>query len=97
MARPIISLLFPELCGVVQPLAGEVAVRREAIAGLELAGGYGVELAMLIDVSRRFGVASIAEVDLDVRTHRNRPLHELAPQARAVLEVGLRRAGIEVR
>jgi glucosyl-3-phosphoglycerate synthase len=97
VARPIISLLFPELCGVVQPLAGEVAVRREALAGLELAGGYGVELAMLIDVSRRFGVASIAQVDLDVRTHRNRPLHELAPQARAVLEVGLRRAGIEVR
>ena len=52
---------------------------------------------MLIDVSRRFGVGSIAQVDLDVRTHRNRPLHELAPQARAVLEVGLRRAGIEVR
>ena len=30
-ARPVLSLLFPELSGVVQPLAGEVAVRREAL------------------------------------------------------------------
>ncbi len=28
VARPLVSLLFPELSGVVQPLAGEVAVRR---------------------------------------------------------------------
>ena len=96
VARPALALLFPELAGVVQPLAGEVAVRREALVGLELAGGYGVELAMLIDVSRRFGVTSIAQVDLDVRAHRNRPLHELAPQARDVLRVALSRAGVEV-
>jgi glucosyl-3-phosphoglycerate synthase len=94
VARPVLSLLFPELSGVVQPLAGEVAVRREALAGIELADGYGVELGMLIDISRRFGVISIAQVDLDVRTHRNRPLHELAPQARDVLEVALRRARV---
>ncbi len=96
VARPVLSLLFPQLSGVRQPLAGEVAVRREALAGIALADGYGVELGMLIDVSRRFGVGSIAQVDLDVRTHRNRPLHELAPQARDVLDVAFRRAGFDV-
>ncbi len=94
VARPLISLLFPELSGVVQPLAGEVAVRREALEGLELADGYGVELGMLIDISRRYGLRSVAQVDLDIRAHRNRPLHELAPQARDVLEVALHRAGV---
>ncbi|MGA3354378.1 MAG: glucosyl-3-phosphoglycerate synthase [Acidimicrobiales bacterium] len=94
-ARPVLSLLFPELCGVVQPLAGEVAVRREALAQLELADGYGVEMGMLIDISRRYGTGSIAQVDLEVRTHRNRPLHELAPQARDVLQAALRRAGVK--
>jgi len=94
VARPVLSLLFPELSGVVQPLAGEVAVRREALKGIELAGGYGVELGMLIDIWRRYGTGSISQVDLDVRTHRNRPLHELAPQAREVLDVALRRAGV---
>ena len=49
---------------------------------------------MLIDISRRYGAGSIAQVDLDVRMHRNRPLHELAPQAREVLDVALRRAGV---
>ncbi len=34
---------------------------------------------MLIDISRRYGVGSIAQVDLEVRAHRNRPLHELGP------------------
>ncbi len=94
VARPVLSLLFPELSSVAQPLAGEVAVRREALDGVELAAGYGVELAMLIDISRRYGLASVAQVDLDVRTHRNRPLYELAPQARDVLDVALRRAGV---
>jgi glucosyl-3-phosphoglycerate synthase len=96
VARPVLALLFPELSGVVQPLAGEVAVRREALESIELADGYGVEIGMLIDISRRFGVGSIAQVDLEVRTHRNRPLHELAPQARDVLDVALRRAGVRV-
>ena len=96
VARPIVSLLFPELAGVIQPLAGEVAVRREALGQIELAEGYGVELGMLIDISRRYGVSSIAQVDLEVRAHRNRPLHELAPQARDVLDVALRRAGVRV-
>jgi glucosyl-3-phosphoglycerate synthase len=96
VARPVLSLLFPQLSGVLQPLAGEVAVRREALVGMDLADGYGVELAMLIDVSRRFGLGSIAQVDLDVRKHRNRPLHELAPQARDVLDVALRRAGVDL-
>ena len=96
VARPLMSLLFPELSGVVQPLAGEVAVRREARSQVELADGYGVELGMLIDISRRFAVTSIAPVDPDVRTHRNRPLHELAPQARDVPDIALRRAGVQL-
>ena len=94
VARPVLSLLFPELSGVVQPLAGEVAVRRDALEQLELADGYGVEIGMLIDISHRFGPGSLAQVDLDVRVHRNRPLHELAPQARDVLEVAIGRAGV---
>ncbi len=38
-----------------QPLAGEVAARRELLEGLPFATGYGVEIAMLIDVWREPG------------------------------------------
>jgi glucosyl-3-phosphoglycerate synthase len=92
VARPLLSLLFPKLADIVQPLAGEYAGRRDALELLPFVEGWGVELAMLIDVVDRFGRDAITQVDLGVREHRNRPLAELAPQALAVLATGLRRA-----
>ncbi|HLG68624.1 MAG TPA: glucosyl-3-phosphoglycerate synthase [Acidimicrobiales bacterium] len=92
VARPLIELLFPELAGVRQPLAGETAAPRWVLEKIEFAAGYGVELGLLVDVSRRFGVSSIAQVDLGVRVHRNRPLEELRPQALDVLRAALARA-----
>lgn len=93
LARPLLRRLFPELAFVRQPLAGEVAVRREALDGMVLEPGYGVEIGMLIDVCRRFGASAIAQVDLGERVHRNRPLEELAGQADEVLAAVLSRAG----
>jgi len=91
MARPLLEVLFPHLVGVRQPLAGETAAPRRVLEKLSLAGGYGVELALLVDVAQRFGPAAIAQVDLGVRVHRNRPLTELRPQAVDVLRAALAR------
>lgn len=96
VARPLISLLFPSLVPIVQPLAGEYAVRREVVELLPFVQGYGVDLALLVDVALRFGLSSIAQVDLGVRVHRNRPLDQLGPQAMAVIQTALRRADIPV-
>jgi len=91
LARPLLRRLVPELAFVRQPLAGEVAVRRAALDGLVLEPGYGVEIGMLIDVARRFGPDAIAQADLGMRVHRNRPLDELAGQADEVLAAVLSR------
>ncbi len=91
LARPLLRRLFPQLAFVRQPLAGEVAVRRDALADMVLEPGYGVEIGMLIDVARRFGPSAIAQVDLGERVHRNRPLGELAGQADEVLAAVLAR------
>jgi glucosyl-3-phosphoglycerate synthase len=96
LARPLLRRLFPELAFLRQPLAGEVAVRRDALEGLMLEPGYGVEIGMLIDIARRFGPPAIAQVDLGTRVHRNRPLGELAGQADEVLEAVLARVGREL-
>jgi len=93
-ARPVLALLFPELAAVIQPLAGETASRRTTLLDLGIEPDYGVEIGLLIDVARRSGARSIAQVDLGRRTHRNRPLDELRPMAREVLRVALDRAGI---
>ena len=94
VARPVIDLLFPHLSAVRQPLAGETAAPRTVLDKTGLAPGYGVELALLIDVAEHFGVEQVAQVDLGVRIHRNRPLAELRPQATDVLGAALRRAGV---
>lgn len=93
VARPALSMWFPELARLRQPLAGEYATRREVARSLRLAPGYGVDVGILIDVARRWGTASVAEVDLGRRTHRNRSLEELGPQALTVLHAAAARAG----
>jgi glucosyl-3-phosphoglycerate synthase len=92
VARPLLSLLFPKLTDIVQPLGGEYAARRSALEVLPFVEGWGVELGLLIDVVERFGTDAVAQVDLGTREHRNRPLDELAPQAREVMATALQRA-----
>jgi glucosyl-3-phosphoglycerate synthase len=96
VARPVISSLFPHLAGFVQPLAGEYAGRRSLLETVPFVEGWGVELGLLIDLVANFGEDALAQVDLDVREHRNRPLEQLGSQAMAILVTGLRRAGVPV-
>ena len=95
MARPLISVFFPRLADLRQPLAGECAAPRDVLEALPFVGGYGVDLALLIDVTERFGTAGLVQCDLGVRVHRNRALSELSGQSLAILQVGLARAGVE--
>jgi GTP cyclohydrolase I len=90
----LLSRFFPELAGFAQPLAGEYAGTRTLLESLPLVQGWGVEIGLLIDVVRAVGLANVAQVDLGVREHRNRPLKELAPQAMAILLTTLGRAGV---
>jgi glucosyl-3-phosphoglycerate synthase len=95
MARPLISTFFPHLTGVVQPLGGEYAGRRHALEQVPFVEGWGVEIGLLVDVVHRFGIQALAQVNLGVREHRNRSLAELAPTAMAILQIALRRVGID--
>lgn len=84
-ARPLLNLFYPELAGVRQPLAGEIAADRALLERLPFATGYAVEIAMLIDVYKEVGLDGMAQVDLDVRQNEHQPLNDLAPMAYAVL------------
>ena len=93
-ARPLLAQFFPELSEVAQPLSGEYAGRRSLLEQLPFVVGYGVDVALLIDAARRAGIDRIAQVDLGTRHHRNRTLAELGPQAVAVTQTILDRAGV---
>lgn len=84
VARPLLSLFFPEIAELHQPLAGEFAGRRTMLEAIPFATGWGVEVGMLIDMSRGFGASSIGQVDLGVRLHRHHRLETLAIQAAEV-------------
>lgn len=96
VVRPLVSLLAPQLSWVEQPLAGEVAVRRTMIEQLPIVQGWGVEVALLLDVIERFGPGAIAQVDLGERRHRHHDLMDLRVQAAEVAATLLRRTGVEL-
>lgn len=91
VARPLLSLFFPELTGLDQPLAGEFAGRRAYLEQIPFVEGWGAEIGMLIDLSQKFGADSIGQVDLDTRRHRHRSLLELSVQAAEVMATALAR------
>ncbi len=84
-ARPLLALLFPPLAGLVQPLAGEWAVRREHLAQLSVPTGYAVEIASLIDTWRTRGLDAIAQVDLGRRAHSHQALLDLGAMSTQIL------------
>jgi glucosyl-3-phosphoglycerate synthase len=92
-ARPALQLFYPQLASIEQPLAGEIAARRDLLERLPFATGYAIEIAMLIDAYELAGFDAIAQVDLDERQNRHQPLSELGPMALEVMRAVLSRAG----
>ena len=95
VARPLLAALRPELSCVLQPLGGEYAGTRELLTSLPFAPGYGVEIGLLVDTYDRLGLDAIAQVNLGVRAHRNRPLTELGSMSRQVIATLLSRCGVD--
>lgn len=91
LARPLLDRFWPELAHLSQPLAGECALRRQALDHITLADNYAIEIALLLDVNHRYGPDAIGQADLGERIHRNRPLKDLTVQARSVLAAVLER------
>lgn len=85
LARPVLRRFFPEVAWLRQPLAGEIAAPRAVLERIPFTCGYGVDVGLLLDAVALTGPAALAEVDLDVRQNRHRPLDELGGMADEVL------------
>ena len=91
MARPLINLFFPELSGMIQPLSGEYAGRRELLERVPFFTGYAVEIGLLIDILEQAGLPAMGQVDLERRVHRNQPLPNLSQMAYVILQGAIRK------
>jgi glucosyl-3-phosphoglycerate synthase len=93
VARPLLASRWPALSAVVQPLAGEWAIRRSWFEQLHVPVGYGVEFATLVDTYAGPGLDAIAQVDLGSRAHRHQHVHDLGAMALEILHVADARCG----
>lgn len=92
-ARPLLNAWWPQLAGFVQPLSGEVAGSRELLEQLPFATGYGLEIAMLVDVLDLAGLDAMAQNDIGERRHRHHSDAVLGRMAAEVLAAALARRG----
>ena len=90
-ARPLLNLFYPELSGMIQPLSGEYGGRRKVLEQMPFFSGYGVEIGLLIDMLEKFGLRSIAQVDLQERIHHNQPLEALGKMSFAIIQAVIRK------
>jgi glucosyl-3-phosphoglycerate synthase len=91
VARPLINLFFPELSGMIQPLAGEYAGRRALLESIPFFTGYAVEIGHLIDAADRTGLEGLGQVDLERRVHRNQELEGLSRMSFVILQAVMKR------
>ncbi|MFZ3062519.1 MAG: glucosyl-3-phosphoglycerate synthase [Actinomycetota bacterium] len=91
VARPLLNLFYPELSGLIQPLSGEYAGRRDVLESIPFLTGYGVEIGLLIDIAKKFGLNAIAQVNLEKRVHNNQSLKALGRMAFGVMQAAFQR------
>ncbi len=91
VARPLINLFYPELSGMIQPLAGEYAGRRTMLESIPFFTGYAVEIGMLIDIVERAGLEGLGQVDLERRVHRNQTLEGLTQMSFVIQQAVMKR------
>lgn len=84
-AKPLLARCVPELAAFDQPLAGEVAGRREVLASIPFHTGYGVEIAMLVEAWDRVGIGAMAQVDLGTKRNAHQSLSALNGMANEVV------------
>ena len=73
VGRPLLAQVDAALAALSQPLSGQVAIAAELARSLQFVTGYGIEIAMLIDVYRAVGMAGIVEADRGLVNNRWKP------------------------
>lgn len=90
VAKPLLSLLFPELTRFSQPLSGMIAARKSFLSSVVLENDYGVDIGLLIDMYLKG--ARITEVNIGFIENRMQSWEALAKMSREVSRAILKRA-----
>lgn len=83
VARPLLSILFPELSRFSQPLGGMIAGRKQLFETIDFIYDYGVDIGILIDM-HQMG-ARIDEVCIGYIENKSKSWQELPRMSKEVL------------
>lgn len=92
VAKPLLSLLYPEALRFTQPLSGIIAGRREFLLKLRFENDYGVDIGLLLNALALGG--RVVEADIGTIEHKMKQWNQLGTMAREVAAAVLRRAQI---
>lgn len=91
-ARPLLSLFYPEIAHLREPLGGIFAMRRSVAEELSLDPDYGVDIGIVIDILETYGHESVVELPVGALSHKSRPLEDLKGSAEMVSRAIVSRA-----
>jgi phosphoserine phosphatase SerB len=95
VAKPLLSILFPELAKFSQPLSGMIGAKKSWLKKIDFENDYGVDIGILLDM-HAMG-ARIKEVNIGYIENRMQSWEQLAKMSREVSRSILKRArSIEV-
>jgi len=90
VAKPLLSILFPDLAAYSQPLSGMIAAKKEILKKLDFENDYGVDVGILIDAYNQ--KTKIKEVNIGRVNNKSKPWQELGKMSREVSMAILKRA-----
>lgn len=92
VAKPLLSIYFPELEKFTQPLSGMIAAKKDFLQQIEFENDYGVDIALLIDAYNL--QMRIQEVNIGYIKNDMQSLEALGKMSRQVSRTILQRAAL---
>ena len=82
VAKPLLSIFYPELLRHGQPLSGMIAGKRSLLKRLDLREDYGVDIGILIDM--HLMKVRVADVEIGYIENKSKPWQELGKMSKEV-------------
>ncbi|MDP3432089.1 MAG: glycosyltransferase, partial [Bacteroidota bacterium] len=84
VAKPLLSIFFPELLQYKQPLSGMIAGKKSLFQKLDFREDYGVDIGILIDI--HLMKVRISDVEIGYIENKSKPWQELGKMSKEVAQ-----------
>lgn len=90
VAKPLLSIFFPDLTRFSQPLSGMIAGKKSMLEKLDFSDDYGVDIGILIDM--HLMNARIREVEIGYLENKSKPWQALGKMSKEVSQAIINKA-----